>query len=187
MHDADTFSYDEWAWGCCQAALLLSFQCCFCAGDNETCQRSTQHAFSPGLTKRISCHVNNGTKVTRPSCLNSCCFIGRGTQRDPPAPPSLSLSLQSLIHCNIVFDFWACASLLWESGLGMTEHKAPRSDFSVLYSTNKVGTRPEYGPAQHQPRHGYMKRFTLTVTDTLPTIHWRLLNKSASQRFQGFF
>lgn len=136
MHDADTLGYDEWARRCCQVPLLLSCQCSFCAGDNETCQRSMQRAFSPRLTKTISCHVNNGRNWTQLSGFISCCFMGRGTQRGGFS------SLRSLMRCNIVLCFWACASLFQRVALGMTEHKATRSVFSVLYCTNKVSIRP---------------------------------------------
>lgn len=50
-------------------------------------------------------------------------------------------SPRSLMHCNIVLSFWACASLLRRVALGKTEHKATRSVFSVLYCTNKVSIR----------------------------------------------
>lgn len=94
-------------------------------------------------------------------------------------------TLRSLMHCNIVLCFWACASLLQRVALGMTEHKATRSLVYFTAQTRYQSGR-ECGPAQHQRCHGYMKRFSLTGTDPLPTIHW-LLNKSAPQRFQVFY
>lgn len=176
MLDADTFVYDGWAWRCRQVPLLLSFQCCFCAGDNETCQRSTQLAFSPRLTKTIRCHINNGTNWTQPSVFISCCF--RKPKRSFPC-------LWSLMHCNIVLCFWACASLLWRVAPGMTEHKATGSIFSVLYCTNKVSIRL-WMCACRASAMSWIYEMLQSASDTLPTIHW-LLNKSAPQRFQVFY
>lgn len=47
----------------------------------------------------------------------------------------------SLILCNIVPYFSACASLLWHFAPGRPEPKTTRSVFSVLYYTNKVSIR----------------------------------------------
>lgn len=61
-------------------------------------------------------------------------------------------------------------------------------DPSLVYFTaqTRYQSGRECGPAQHQRCHGYMKRFSQTGTDPLPTICW-LLNKSAPQRFQVFY
>lgn len=49
--------------------------------------------------------------------------------------------VSSLMNCNIVSYFWACASLRWHFAPRRIEHKATRAVFRVLYYTNKVSIR----------------------------------------------
>lgn len=113
----------------------------------------------------------------------SCCVIGRGTQREGFS------SLWSLMHFNaILYLIFGCVPACYENLLRAWLSTRPQ-DPTLVYFTAQTRYQSgcKCGPAQHQRCHGYMKRFTLTVTDTLPTNHCRLLNKSAPQRFQVFY
>lgn len=131
----------------------------------------------------MSCHVNNGTKRAQPSCLISCFFY-----RARHGKRGFS-SLRSLMRFNaILYLIFGRVPACSENLLQAWRSTRPQ-DQTLVYFTAQTRYQSgcECGPAQHQRCHGYMKRFTLTVTDPLPTNHWSSLNKSAPQRFQVFY
>lgn len=133
MHDADTFSYDEWAREYCQ--VLFSFHLCFCAGDNEKCQRSMYQALFTKAYRKSKLSCQQGREANTLELFYFLLFYrARCLQRTFSSPCSLIL-------CNIVPYFSACASLLWHFAAGRPEPKSTRWVFSVLYYTNKVSIR----------------------------------------------
>lgn len=134
MRDADTFGYDEWAFGCCQ---VPPSSCLFTVASVQVIMKCVREARNMPFHQKhkLSCQQWHRANTAELSYF-LLFYRARHTKRG-------FSSLRSLLRFNAILYliFLACASLLWESAPGMTEHKATSSDFSVLYCTNKVSIR----------------------------------------------
>lgn len=138
MHDADSFSYDEWAWGYCQVqpSSFSSSSSPFTVAFVQVIMKSVREARNRPFS--LACQKN---KLSRQqwcwmSTLELFYFLLFYWAR---CLREVFISIYNkLQYC--IFLLSVCQPALTFCHRG-AEHKATRAGFSVLYCTNKVSIR----------------------------------------------
>lgn len=171
MHDADTFGYDEWAWGYCQVHPSSSASSSFTVAFVQVIMKSVREACNRPFS--LACQKNklSGQQCCWMRTLKLFYFLLFYRVR---WLFSLTIStFNKLRYCILFLSLCQPALTFCYRGI---EHKAAGAGFSVLCCTNMNQSCSECGPVKHHQHYGYVKHFYLTVTDIVLMNRWRLLN-----------